>query len=243
MAAGQNIFEAVGIAKDFHYLGAAALTGGVLLGVGLHVRAKAARAENGDVLPEPKFSLFNLFVEILLYFRNLLKGMIGHHSDKYLPIIVTTFVLIFFSNFSGLLPGLLSATADFNNNLAMGLFMFAIYHYYGLKEHGLHYFKQFTGGLPVPGYGIGMTLFMAGIAGLLIVIELVGHLVRPFSLTLRLWGVVNGDHALEGVVSGLIPLFVPMLAMGLGLIVCVVQALVFTLLSSVYIQLAVSHDH
>jgi F-type H+-transporting ATPase subunit a len=243
MASGVNLFEAVGVAKDLKYFAASVLASGGLVAVGLLVRKKALAQADGDALPEAKFNLFNALVEVMNYFRNLLKGMIGHGSDQYLGIIATTFVLIFISNFMGLIPGLLSPTADFNNNLAMGLFVFAAYQFFGFRANGIGYLKHFMGGMPLKGYGSVMMVFTLFIGVGLFFLELFSHFIRPMTLSLRLWGVVNGDHTFEGVVSGLVPLFLPIVAMALGLIVCVVQALVFTLLSTVYIQMAVSHDH
>jgi len=243
MAAEYSLFESLGVVKEYKYLAASIFTGSILVATGFYVRSKAYKLASGDALPEPKFSVFNLMVEVLQYFRKLLKGMIGHDSDRYLGIIATTFVLIFLSNFMGIFPGLLSSTSSLNNNLAMGLFVFASYQYFGFREHGIGYLKQFMGGMPVKNSGALMFVMTLGIGLFLFCLEIFSHTLRPATLSLRLWGVINGDHTLVQVVGGMVPLFVPILALGLGLIVCLVQALVFTLLSSVYIQMAVSHDH
>ncbi len=243
MAAGHSLFEALGVAKEFKYFGAAAMAGGILTGIGLYVRAKANTLAEGDALPEAKFNVFNILVEVLQYFRKLLRQMIGEHSEQYLWLLATTFVFIFVSNFMGMFPGLLSPTSDFANNLAMAIIMVGAYHLFGFREHGVGYIKHFFAGMPLRGNGaliFGITLFMAP---MLFVLEIFSHSLRLGTLPLRLWGVVNGDHTFEHVLSSLFPIGLPIAAMTLGLVVCVVQALVFTLLSTVYIQMAVSHDH
>lgn len=146
-------------------------------------------------------------------------------------------------NLMGLIPGFLPPSDNINTNLAMGLTVFVFYHYLGIREHGTHYVGQFTGGLPPKGFGTLITAFLALIGCVLFVIESIGHIIRPVSLSLRLWGNINGDHTLVGVFNGITPILVPVIFMVLGLFVCCVQAFVFSLLSTVYIKMAVSHDH
>jgi F-type H+-transporting ATPase subunit a len=100
----------------------------------------------------------------------------------------------------------------------------------GIKEHGAGYIHQFTG--PI--------LFAAP---LMLIIETVSHLARPFSLSLRLMGNIFGDHILLQVLTGLTIFVVPGLIMFFGLLVACIQSFIFTLLSGVYISMAVSHDH
>jgi len=75
------------------------------------------------------------------------------------------------------------------------------------------------------------------------VIEVISHLFRPFSLMVRLYGNISGDHAVLAIFSGLVPLVVPVIFLVLGLMVALIQAFVFATLSTVYIGLAVSHEH
>lgn len=248
MAADPTIYEWMGVAKTQTYFAGAIVSAGLLAGAGLLVRSKLRELEAQDeVRLEPKFSFLNAFIEIVDVFKNLARDLMGESGLKFLPIIVSTFLLILLGNVMGMFAGLNSPTADFNNNLAMGLVIFIMYHYFGFKEHGFAYTKQFTGGLPAPGFGVVLTIFMSLIAAFLVFLELISHGLRPITLTLRLWGVINGDHTLVDVVYGILPfpftLFLPMIVLALGLIVSVVQALVFTLLSTVYFKLAISHDH
>jgi len=236
-----SLFHALG---EYQYLGAASASAALLMVGGAIVRSQAkSRLKKDDVLPDAGLSFWNLAVWLVNGFRNLLSGMVGHGSDRYVPLVGGTFMLILFNNLLGMVPGLLSASSNLINNLSMALVIFFVYQYYGLREHGLGYIKQFTGGLPGHGQPLVMTIFLSLIAILIFFIELIGHVVRPFSLTLRLWGTITGDHALYAVTNGMLPIFLPMLALAMGLLVSVVQAFVFSLLSTVYIKLAVSHDH
>jgi F-type H+-transporting ATPase subunit a len=139
------------------------------------------------------------------------------------------FILV--SNLGGLIPGLVPATESISSNLAMGLMVFLIYNVAGFREHGWHYIKQFTGP-------------MLAIAPLMFVIELIGHMVRPVSLSLRLMCNVFADHLLVGIFTTNAPyVIVPSALLFFGVLVALVQSYLFTLLTSVYISMAVSHDH
>jgi len=115
-------------------------------------------------------------------------------------------------------------------NAAMAGTIFVYYNYSGFKEHGIGYLKHFTG--PV-----------IWLAWLMLPIELIGHLVRPVSLSLRLAGNITGDHLVLGIFTDLTHFVIPIVFVGLGVFVAFVQAFVFTLLSTIYVSMAVSHDH
>ena len=106
--------------------------------------------------------------------------------------------------------------------------VFLATHYYGLREQGFGHIKHMFG--PV-----------AWLAPLIFVIELISHLARPVSLSVRLAGNMIGDHKALSIFLGLVPFLIPVPIMALGLIVCLVQTLVFCLLSTVYIGLAIEH--
>ena len=237
-----TVFQLIGIPHHLNHIAGAATVGVALTALGLRVRSQLSNVDK-HILPEPKLNLLNACVAIVGGFKNLIDSMVGHGAEKYIPVIATTFLFILVSNFLGLVPGLVPPTDNINTNFAMGLSIFIYYQFLGFREHGFHYLKQFTGGLPPPGFGLGITLVLSLVAALMFAIEVIGHLIRPLSLSLRLWGNINGDHTLVGVFNGITPLFVPILFMILGVFVCVVQAFVFSLLSTAYIKLAVSHDH
>jgi len=198
-----------------------------------------------EVLPDGKVSLKNVLQTGVEALSNLFKGVIPHGSKDYLPLLGGLFFFIFISNILGLVPGFLPPTENLNTNYAMAVTIFFYYHYVGIKKVGFgHYKDHFIG--PSLGSGLGMVLFrLLFLAPLMFVIEIVGHCVRPFSLSLRLFGNIFGDHQVVSVFSDLTfhtPMFwVPVVFLAFGIFVSFVQAFVFTLLSSVYVALAVEH--
>lgn len=242
MAGGSTVFQLVGVDPHYNHVAAAALAGGILTGVGLVVRSKLNKIDE-HILPEPKLTIVNFSCTIVQTFKKLLDDMIGHGAEKYVPLIVTTFLFILVNNLLGVVPGLYAGTLNLNTNLAIALFIFLSYNYFGFKEHGIGYLKQLMGGLPPKNAKGGLKAFLMLIGVAMIAIETIGHVIRPVSLSLRLWGNLNGDHTLVEVFLGIVPVFIPVIFLGLGIFVSLIQALVFSLLSSVYIKLAVSHDH
>ncbi len=186
--------------------------------------------------PADKFSV-KAVAEILTEFiMGLVNMIIGPHGKKYVPMFGAIFMYILVNNVMGLVPGMTPATDNFNTTLAVGLFTFVMYTWLGIKEHGAAYIKQFTGHLPLNLSPILLLL------PLMFVIELISHAVRPMSLGLRLRGNMVGDHTVLGIFTDLVPIGIPVVFYLLGLFVCFVQAFVFTLLSMVYVSMAVAHD-
>lgn len=182
------------------------------------------------VIPSPKTTLVNLFEAAVENILGLMEGILGHDAPKYLPLIGTLFIYIFLCNVLALIPGFVPPTDNINTNLAMALTVFFYYHVVGIKAHGVKgYLKHFMG----PILWLGPLMF---------VIEMIGHLVRPVSLSLRLFGNITGDHLVLGIFSDLVPLLVPVIFLALGLFVSFIQAFVFSLLSMIYISLATAHE-
>ena len=129
-----------------------------------------------------------------------------------------------------MIPGFLPPTGNLNTTLACGALIFVMYNYYGVKEHGISYLKHFMG--PV--------VFLAP---LMIIIEIISHIVRPISLSLRLFMNITGDHMVMGVFTNLTHFVIPIMFLGLGIFVSFLQAFIFTMLSTIYIALAEAHDH
>lgn len=201
----------------------------VLTGV---ARLKLAGA-GANLVPDGKVSILNIFEMIAEGLFAFVESMIGKKdAPKFFPLIGALFLFIFFSNVLGLFPGMLPPTQDMNTTLAMGLFVFVYYNWIGIKEAGFDYLKHFFG--PV-----------VYIAPLLFVIELISHAVRPFSLALRLSGNMTGDHMVLGVMTDLAPagLGIPIPFYCLGLMICFIQAFVFSLLTMVYIAMARDSAH
>ena len=123
-------------------------------------------------------------------------------------------------------------TPTFNTTFSLGVFVFIYYNFHGIRVQGLvGHLKHFAGPL----------WYMAP---LIFVLEIISHAMRPVTLGLRLRGNMMGDHAVLAIFSELVPYIIPIPFYILGLFVCFMQAFVFTLLTIVYIGMAVeTHDH
>lgn len=165
-------------------------------------------------------------------FMSMVDENMGHKGRKYFPFILTLAVFIFVSNAFGLVPGLLPPTANLNTTLGLALVVFFATHVIGVKEHGIKYLKHFVG--PV-----------WWLAPLMIPIEIIGHLARPLSLSLRLFGNMMGHEQIVGVLLILMPIAYPLLAVStaLGVLVIFIQAFIFALLSMLYIGGALEEAH
>lgn len=182
------------------------------------------------LVPGEKLDLrtfFEVLVEALL---SVMREIIGpKHAERFLPLIGTLAIFILFSNLLGLIPGMIPPTDSLNTTAACAIPVFLITHFEGFREHGIRYVRQFMG--PV-----------IWLAPLMFPIELISHLARPLSLSLRLFGNMLGDHKVMAMFLGLFPFVVPLPMLALGVLICVVQTMVFTMLTMVYIGQAVSHE-
>jgi len=182
-----------------------------------------------EIVPEPKFTFRN-FVEMLVEsLSDIIVDTMGPRGKEFILIVGTLALFILFNNLSGLVPGFLPATDNVNTTFACSITVFVMTHYYGFREHGIRYLKQFVG----PFWWL---------APLMVPIELIGHLARPLSLGMRLFGNITGDHIVTVIFFGLVPLIVPLPVMFLGLFVAFVQTFVFMLLSMAYFSGAISHE-
>ncbi len=181
--------------------------------------------------PQGKFGILGIFEAIVDFIYDKVSSIIGNDSQKYVSFFSFLFIFIMLNNFLGLFPGFTSASDNINTTLAIGLVAFVFYNKEGIKKHGiLNYTKHFLG--PI-----------WWIAPLLFVVEIISHVFRPFTLGLRLMGNMKGDHTVLSAFLDIVPIGIPVIFYGLGLFVSVVQALVFTLLSMVYVSMAVASNH
>lgn len=219
-----------GVGHEYAHVATLAVATVAAFGIGLMARASLGKGE-AAVVPAGKFSLRGIFELLTEMTSGLANMVIGHHSEKYVPFFSAVFFFILFNNLLGMIPGMTPATENMNTTFGFGVLMFLYYNFKGVKENGvINYLKHFMG--PV--------IFLAP---LMFVIEMVSHIVRPFSLGLRLANVMLGDHTVLAVFLDLVPIGVPIPFYVLGFFVCFVQAFVFTLLSMVYVAFAIAHDH
>lgn len=159
-------------------------------------------------------------------------GTMGRdNARRYFPIMATFFIFIVVSNYSGLLPGaghgFAVPTANLSTTAGLAVIAFFTTHIVGVKRRGvLGYLKTF------------ISPFI-----LMLPLNLIEQVVRPFSLALRLYGNLYGEEMVTEQLSGIFPLVLPLVMQVLSLLFCLIQAVVFTMLLSVYIEEAVGEEH
>ena len=191
-----------------------------------------------DYVPSDKFSINTLTENIAIMFDKLGTDLFPAKYHHYMSLMLTLFFFIVIINLSGLVPFLPPASVDFSANLGVALSVFVLYNYAGIKHQGLvSYLRHFAGpkvNIPVLGIVIMVLIFA---------IELISHSFRPASLSLRLMGNIFGDHMLVSVFTGMVYWIIPSILMFFGVLVSIIQAFVFALLSGIYVSMAVSDDH
>lgn len=156
--------------------------------------------------------------------------VIGHHSEGFIPFLMVLMFFILISNFLGLIPGFESPTASPVVPLGCALCAFVYYQVQGFKKHGIGYLKQFMGP-------------MWWLAWLMIPIEIISHLARVMSLTIRLYANMFAGDMVTLVFLSLVPIGIPVIFLGLHIGVALLQAYIFVLLTMVYLAGAVSEEH
>jgi F-type H+-transporting ATPase subunit a len=154
----------------------------------------------------------------------------GKHGLPFFPLIATLFLFILVSNLISLLPGFYPPTGNLNTTAALAIIVFTSTHVVGVKEHGFSYVKHFLG----PVWWLAWLIFF---------VEIIGHLSRVLSLSLRLFGNIGGHEIVVMVFFGLVPFFAPLIMTVLGLLVAIIQSIVFMMLAMMYIQGAVEEAH
>lgn len=206
------------------------------------------RRTQESVIPDNKISarsFTEMFLEMIVA---LCDDIIGHGGRKYLPFVGTIFFFIFASNLIGLIPGFLPPTENWATGAAVATIVFISFNYFGFREHGIGYLKHFLAPISLEGLKnkvlyVVILIPLIAFQCLFGTIELISMVLRPFTLSIRLFVNITADHAVAAIFSGMVPYLVPIPFLVLGLLVSFLQALIFTLLTIVYISLATAHDH
>ncbi len=172
----------------------------------------------------------NLMEVVVTGIEGLIEETMGEEGKAFFPLIASFALFILVSNLIALIPGFYPPTANLNTNAALALIVFFMTHIVGFKKHGIAYFKHFMG--PI-----------IWLAPLMFVIEIIGHLARPLSLTLRLFGNMYGHEVVLMIFLALVPLFLPIPMMLMGVLIAFIQTFVFTLLAMIYIAGALEEAH
>lgn len=178
--------------------------------------------------------------QVYLFVENLCVGTIGPHGRKYIPMIMTFWLMIFVGNIVALFMAT-SPTADLSFNLAMALISVSYVQWEGMKANGIGgHFKHFA--------GPKLAGFLIIVTPLIFCIEIISELMKYLSLSLRLFGNIDGGHQAAEAMNGLLAqYYIPLGAflLPIKMLTCIVQALIFCLLTCVYLSLVTSHgdDH
>lgn len=173
--------------------------------------------------------------DMLSAVMGILRDYIGPTGPKYLPLVGSVGLYIFLANMIGKIPGFMSPTASLNVTVGCAITVWVYYHAMGIKAQGLgSYIKHFVLPPGVP-WAIGFFIMFP--------IEIISHLSRVMSLSLRLFGNVFGEELVVLIMGSIIPFLVPLPMMILGVVTGTLQAFIFMLLTVIYLAGAVAVEH
>jgi F-type H+-transporting ATPase subunit a len=213
------------------------------------VKARVALATAKDpAIPVAELGSRNIAELLVQLVVSQSDAIIGRQGRKYVPFFCTFFFFILLSNLLGLVPGFAPPTGNLNTTLGLALVSFVGYNVIGGREQGLNYLKHFFGPMTsLPGKSVITKIAFLPVllisAMFFFILEAFSHGFRPVSLSLRLFGNMMGDHQVIEAFIALTKVVVPVAFYLLGTLVSVIQAFVFTLLSMIYVALAISHGH
>ena len=222
------IASALGMRHEGHeamppHMAMLVVIGLVLIGGAFYLRSRLS-VDN----PGPLQQGFELVHEGLSGFMSDIVGPMG---PRFFPLIGTLFLFILCSNYVGLIPGRMSPTSNVNVTAGLAIIVFLYYNAQGFKAHGfLKYRTHFAG----PSLAIAPLLF---------VIEIISHMARPFSLSVRLFGNIFAEELIISTLNGLFPFVISLPVMALALFAGTLQAFIFVVLTMVYLGGAVEHAH
>lgn len=180
-----------------------------------------------QMVPRGKQNFWEVAIGTL---EDLVVQTMGEKGRPYFPLIASLALFILTCNLIGIIPWLFSATANWNTTLALALCSFVMTHYLGIRHHGIKYVKHFCG--PVP-----------WLIPLMLPIEIIGHLSRILSLSIRLFGNIFGEDMAIIILTLLVPYLVPLPMMVLQVFTSFIQTLVFIMLTMMYIVGSLEEAH
>jgi len=212
------------------------LLAGLLAG-GLCLLAKVARdglsqvnKDSAALIPPKRpsiWSVVDLFMEKFLAFHD---SVLGKENRRYLPFHGTLFLFILAMNVVSLIPGMPAATTTVWINVALALSVFLTFNYFGIQTHGLKgYLKHFCG----PVWWLAWMIFP---------LEIFSTCLRVLTLNMRIYWNITADHLVLGIATDMTKFVIPVAFYALGAFVSIIQAVVFVMLSMIYIQMATQHS-
>lgn len=218
------------------------LAAGVLLLAGVSVRRRLADP-NGGVLPDEGVTVRNVVEVVVEWLAGLASDRMGPDWRKYFPLVGTMFFFILVSNLLGLIPGLEGATSDSATTWAWAVMAWVFYTVVGVMKHKWAYVIKFMGPTFFTTEMFGRTIHVRPLLPIFLVLEIPLDLARMLTLSIRLLANMFADHTVIALWLSLVPIGVPAIFMGLGLIISFLQAFVFSLLTMIYIGLALEEPH
>ncbi len=171
------------------------------------------------------------FMELVIgSIEKMIVDNIGEKGKPFFPLIATLALFILVCNLIGLIPGFYPPTANLNTPVACAIVVFLTTHIVGVRQHGIKYVKHFLG----PVWWLAPFMFL---------VEIIGHLSRPLSLSFRLFGNMNGHELILIIFFALAPFLVPLPMMLMGVLIAFLQSFVFMLLATIYIEGSLEEAH
>jgi F-type H+-transporting ATPase subunit a len=215
--------------RSFEPMAAALFVTLLVLGIALRVRSRLQNPDDA-IVPEDKLTLRTFMEAFLSYFYDLAKSVMdAERAKKYFPLIGTAAMFVFFSNILALIPGFPVATSSLSITLGCAIVVFVCFNAYGLATNGFSYVAHLAG----PAWYLAWLVFP---------IEVISLTVRPITLAVRLMLNMSVDHLILGIFLSLVAALIPIPVMLLGCLIILIQTLVFTLLTCLYIGLATEHE-
>lgn len=231
--------EAMGV----HWVLQASLLAALLLLLTAMAIKKSLAVGDGGVLPDEGVTVRNVVEVVIVQLADLAQATMGDDYRRHFPVVGAIFFFVLFSNMLGLIPWVGGATSDFNTAFAWATISFVYYNYIGIRTHGWKYIYQFMGPALMNLKIGGTTYHFRPLTPLFLPLELVLHVARIATLTVRLVANMFADHTVISVWIGMVPVAIPAVFMGLGLMVSFLQAFVFALLTMIYIGSALEESH
>jgi F-type H+-transporting ATPase subunit a len=201
----------------------------LLVALGLILFSLWVRSRLSVENPPPIQHLAEVVVEGI---RGLMQEVVGKNSARFFPLIGTLAMYILACNVLGMVPGFMSPTSNLNVTASCGISVFIYYNYVGVRKHGFfRYLKHFAG----PVWWLAWLLFP---------IEIVSHMARPFSLSMRLFGNIFAEELIiNSLNANIFPFLTSVPVMFLALFASTIQAFIFVLLTMIYITGALEEGH
>ncbi|MDP6980046.1 MAG: F0F1 ATP synthase subunit A [Myxococcota bacterium] len=226
-----------------HWVFQASVVAAILLALAAMSVKRRLATEDGGVVPDEGVTLRNVIEVMLFQLAELSQDIMGSEWRKHFPLVGTIFLFILVSNLMGLVPWLGGSTSNANATFAWAIISYGYYNILGIKTHGWKYVYHLMG--PViwtPTIG-GQEWHVRLLAPFFLPLEIILHAARIVTLGIRLLANMFADHTVVLVWLGLVPLGIPALFLGLGVLVSFLQAVVFALLTMIYIGEALHEAH